>query len=74
MAKLLRKAVVEIKKLNEIYNMGDIVKWRESFHDGRSYEIFNYVGEIIQINKVTVDVKISNGNIYRVNQEELMND
>ena len=53
------------------YEIGETVSWSELFHDGRSYTDYEYIGEIVKINRSTVDVKIKCGDIYRVHSTEL---
>ena len=71
MATLIKKAVVP-KILFHKYKIGEVVKWSKQFHDGRSYETWNYSGEIIRINPKTVTVNDSVGNIWRVEYKEII--
>jgi hypothetical protein len=73
MARLIKKAEVKVvvKKLSDMYEIGEVVSWSKTVHDGRSYDSWEEVGDIIKINRSTVDVKISNGDIYRVHKDEL---
>jgi hypothetical protein len=73
MARLIKKAEVKVitKKLSDKYKIGETVSWSELFHDGRSYKDYEYVGEIVKINRLTVDVKVEWGDIYRVYSTEL---
>jgi ribosomal protein L21E len=73
MARLIKKAEIKVivKKLTDEYEVGETVSWNKTFHDGRSYETHEYIGEIVKINRSTVDVKIKCGDIYRVHRDEL---
>ena len=73
MAKLIKKSEVKspVKKLSEIYNVGETVKWCNVLFDGRGYNRNKHEGNIIKINRSTVDVMIENGDIYRVHMDEL---
>ena len=73
MARLIKKAEnkVTTKKLSDKYEIGETVSWSELFHDSRSYTDYEYIGEIVKINRSTVDVKIECGDIYRVHSTEL---
>jgi hypothetical protein len=72
MATLIKKAVVP--KIQDIhkFEIGEVVEWSKSFHDGRSYETWNYSGEIIRINPKTVTVEDGSGNIWRVGYKEII--
>jgi hypothetical protein len=72
MATLIKKAVAP--KVQDIrkFEIGEVVKWSKLFHDGRSYETWYYLGEIIRINPKTVTVKDSSGNIWRVEYKEII--
>ena len=72
MAKLIKKSESKVKKLSEIYKVGEKVKWSEIIFDGRGYDKFEWTGNIVKINRSTVDVEISNGDIYRVHRDELV--
>ena len=72
MATLSKKApVVKIQDIRK-FKIGEVIKWSKSVHDGRSYETWNYSGEIIRINPKTVTVKDSRGNIWRVEYKEII--
>jgi len=73
MAKLIKKSEVKVtvKKLSEMYNVGEIVKWCNVVFDGRGYNRNKHEGKIIKINRSTVDVVIENGDIYRVHRDEI---
>ena len=72
MATLIKKAVAP--KIQDIhkFEIGEVIKWSKQFHDGRSYETWNYSGEIIRINPKTVTVVDSVGNIWRVEYKEII--
>jgi acetylglutamate kinase len=72
MARLIKKAEVIVKKLSDEYKIGEKASWKKLFHDGRSYENYEYVGEIVKINRSTLDIKLQNGDIYRVHRNELV--
>lgn len=71
MARLIKKAEVKVivKKLSDIYEMGETVSFDKVLPD-RS-ESVEVIGDIVKINKSTVDVKIYGGDIYRVHRDEL---
>ena len=71
MATLIKKAAVKVQDIRK-FEIGEVVKWSKLFHDGRSYETWNYSGEIIRINPKTVTVKDSSGNIWRVEYKEII--
>jgi hypothetical protein len=71
MATLIKKAVKQVEKIK--YEIGEVIEWSKSFHDGRSYESFRYSGEIIRINPTTVTVEDNSGNIWRVKYSEIKN-
>jgi ribosomal protein L19 len=67
MAKLIKQA--ENKAVN--YKIGDKVVFYSWWHDGRTSGSDEYNGIIIKINKVTIDVQVGNGDIWRVERHEL---
>ena len=69
MATLIKKAVQQVETVK--YEIGEVVEWGTSFHDGRSYETIRHSGEIIRINPKTVTVKDNYGNIWRVGYNEI---
>ena len=69
MIKLVNKAVVVENEVK--FNVGDVVQYTTEFFDGRGYNINTYVGTIVKVNKVTVDIELKNGNVYRVNKKEV---
>ena len=71
MATLIKKAAVKVQDIRK-FEIGEVVKWSKLFHDGRSYETWNYSGEIIRINPKTVTVMDSSGNIWRVEYKEII--
>jgi hypothetical protein len=67
MATLIKRA----PKATHKYIIGERIEWAESYHDGRSYEVVRYSGEIIKINPKTVTAKDTSGNIWRVEYDEI---
>ena len=63
MAKLIKKA----EKKQVVFNIGDFSKY---FHDGRSYENIEHHGEVVKVNRVSVDMKDIKGNIWRLGKDE----
>lgn len=70
MATLIKKAVQKVEQRK--FEIGEVVEWGKSYHDGRSYETFYYSGEIIRINPKTVTVEDNHGNIWRVGYDEIL--
>jgi len=70
MAKLIKKAVVA--PLDEVkFNVGDVAQYVTEFFDGRGYNATTHVGRIVKVNRVTVDIELKSGNVYRVNKKEV---
>jgi hypothetical protein len=69
MATLVKRAEKKVEERK--FEIGEVIEWAISYHDGRSYEIVRYSGEIIRINPKTVTVKDNDGNIWRVDYEEI---
>ena len=82
MAKLIKKAKVEENQ----FNLEDKVYFLTSSHDGRTYftnKTYGKVvqgrtyftnktyGKVVQINKVTVDIEDSYGNVWRERKSEV---
>jgi hypothetical protein len=67
MAKLIKKAKVEENQ----FNLEDKVYFLTSSHDGRTYFTNKTYGKIVQINKVTVDIEDSYGNVWRERKSEV---
>jgi hypothetical protein len=67
MAKLIKKAKVEENQ----FNIEDKVYFLTSSHDGRTYFTNKTYGKIVQINKVTVDIEDSYGNVWRERKSEV---
>ena len=66
MAKLIKKA----EKEQVVFNVGDKIYFNQYFHDGRSYENIEHHGEIVKVNRVSVDMKDEKGNIWRLDKDE----
>jgi hypothetical protein len=67
MAKLIKKAKVEENQ----FNIEDKVYFLTSSHDGRTYFTNKTYGKVVQINKVTVDIEDSYGNVWRERKSEV---
>ena len=70
MATLIKKAETKAQDTRK-FEIGEKIEWAVSYHDGRSYEVVRYNGEIIRINPKTVTVKDDDGNIWRVDYNEI---
>ena len=66
--KLIKKAQVEEKQVE--FNVGNKVKIGQYFHDGRIGDWEYFYGNVVKVNKVTIDVEFQNGDVYRVNKTE----
>lgn len=66
MAKLIKKA----EKKQVVFNIGDKIYFSKCFHDGRSYENIEHHGEVVKVNRVSVDMKDIKGNIWRLGKDE----
>jgi hypothetical protein len=64
--KLLKKAPLTNKTINEAFKVGQTVTWELCHFDGRGYEQETCKGKVVKVNKRTVDVKTPNGNVYRM--------
>jgi hypothetical protein len=69
---ILQESFKDYNQNTQLTEIGKVVKWSKQFHDGRSYETWNYSGEIIRINPKTVTVVDSVGNIWRVEYKEII--
>jgi hypothetical protein len=69
--KLIKANKPEVKALNEIFSVGDTIKYSGSFFDGRSYESYTRKMKVVKVNRVTIDAEDKNGNIYRLNEMDL---
>lgn len=67
MTHIIKQAAKQVR----VFQVGQQVKWTKMFHDGRGYENWDYAGEIVKVNKVTVDVLDAKGNTWRVNKREI---
>jgi len=67
MAKLIKQA--ETKTVN--YTVGDRVRFYSYWNDGRISGSDEYSGTVVKVNKVTIDVQVGNGDIWRVERHEL---
>jgi hypothetical protein len=70
MATMIKKAQQPSKPKRQ-FKAGETVEWMTSFHDGRSYERTRHTGTIIRVNPVTVTVKDTYDNIWRVKHNEV---
>ena len=66
MAKLIKKA----EKKQVVFNIGDKIYFSKCFHDGRSYKNIEHHGEVVKVNRVSVDMKDIKGNIWRLGKDE----
>jgi hypothetical protein len=67
MAKLIKKAETKVIQ----FNVGDKVMFYSHWNDGRISGSDEYSGTVIKVNKVTIDVQVGNGDIWRVEKHKL---
>lgn len=72
MTKIIVKAKKNEPSLKETYKIGDRIVWGITHFDGRGYITRNYKGEIVKVNKVTVDTKDDSGNVWRVDVKDII--
>jgi ribosomal protein L19 len=72
MIKLIKKGEEKQSKVRK-FEVGETVSFTKMIHDGRSYYDDIYIGNIIKINRLTVDIEMSNGNVYRVSKDKINN-
>jgi len=54
------------KKITDAFKVGDAAKWLVGMFDGRIFDLKEYTGTIVKVNRKTVDVEVANGNVYRL--------
>jgi len=67
MAKLIKKAEVKIQP----FNIGDKVMFYLYWNDGRTSHSSEMDGVVVKVNKVTIDVKLENDDVWRLERHEL---
>jgi len=67
MRKLIATAPVQERQ----FNIGQVVEHESYWHDGRTYVKSVIKGEVIKIHKVNMDIKLENGNVYRVDKKSV---
>jgi hypothetical protein len=63
------KLIKKVDQPKKEFMIGSTASFSQSFHDGRSYEVITKTGLIVKINRVTVDIQLENGSIYRVSKD-----
>ena len=63
--------LISTQPIVNTFEIGDKTYWVDSVFDGRVFESQVFYGTVVKVNRITVDVKIKTGNIYRVNKEDL---
>jgi len=61
----------ETKSIKDQFKVGQTITWWISFFDGRSSEIVRYKGDIVKINRITIDVQLENKDIVRLDETEI---
>jgi hypothetical protein len=67
MAKLIKKAETKATQ----FNVGDRVYFYSYWNDGRTSGSDEHSGTVTKVNKVTIDVQVGNGDVWRVERHEL---
>jgi hypothetical protein len=52
--KIKKNKNTEVKALKDLYKVGDVLKVKQSFFDGRGYESTTHYVTITKVNKVTL--------------------
>ncbi len=68
--KLLKKNITEVA-LKDKFTVGNPINWTVNFFDGREHTGVLRTGTIVKVNRVTVDVKLANGDVVRLNERDL---
>lgn len=69
--KLIKANKPEVKALNELFSVGDIIKYSSTFFDGRGYENYTRKMKVVKVNRVTIDAEDKKGNVYRLDVNDL---
>jgi len=72
MTRIIKAAVQPQVKLNEQFKVGQTIDWWEYYNDGRVGRSILHTGVIQKVNKVTVDALDNEGNLWRVDEEDIM--
>jgi len=67
MIRLIKKA----EKSVPTFNIGDKVYYVKFSNDGRMGSNDRYEGTVVKVNRVTVDVELESGSVYRVDKVEV---
>jgi ribosomal protein L19 len=67
MIRLIKKA----EKPVPTFNIGDKVYYVKFSNDGRMGSNDRYEGTVVKVNRVTVDVELESGSVYRVDKVEV---
>ena len=60
---LISRPINEVKK---VFEVGQVVEHVSYFHDGRTYLRDVIKGQVVKVNRVTLDMQVSSGDIIRV--------
>ena len=69
--KIIKKNTPVKQALKDRFAVGDVIGWTTTFFDGRGTEYHRHTGTVVQVNKVTVDVELANGDIARLDEWDL---
>ena len=62
----MRKLIKKTEEVKRVFEVGQVVEHVSYFHDGRTYLRDVIKGEVVKVNKVTLDMRVSSGDIIRV--------
>ena len=68
--KTLKKAT-NTQTLKDRFTLGQTIKWATLFFDGRTTEPVWHTGTVRKVNKVTVDVETPQGDLLRLDLNDL---
>lgn len=58
--------------LKDRFHVGQRIAWMVNTFDGRHHGRAHYTGDVVKVNRVTVDVVLKNGQQYRLDAQDLI--
>ena len=68
----IKEQQIERKPLKELYKVGEVLKVKQTFFDGRGYEYTNHYITLTQVNKVTLYGTDKKGRVVHLDLDDLI--
>ena len=68
----MNKIIKHAQAPQKQFEVGQLINWTDSYHDGRSRTHESHSGKVIKVCKVNLHIQDNEGNIWSINKNETM--